>query len=53
MILWRLCSKVRVKRGDERAEIRWKLWLREEAMLVGETDGGDVDGWGDREYSRQ
>ena len=29
-----LCSKVRVKRGDERAESRWKLWLREKAILV-------------------
>ena len=34
MILWRLCSKGRVKREDERAEIRWKLWLREKAILV-------------------
>ena len=37
MSLWWLCSKVRVKRGDEGAEIRWK---------VGETDGGDDKGWG-------
>ena len=29
-----LCSKVRVKRGDERAEIRWKSWLSEKAILV-------------------
>ena len=27
-------SKGRVKREDDRAEIRWKLWLREEAILV-------------------
>ena len=33
-------QKERVKREDERAEIRWKLWLREKAMLVGEPDGG-------------
>ena len=25
---------MRVKREDERAAIRWKLWLGEEAMLV-------------------
>ena len=30
----RLCSKVGVKRGDERLGIRWKLWLREQARLV-------------------
>ena len=29
-----MCSKVRVKREDERLEIRWKLWLREKAILV-------------------
>ena len=29
-----LCSKVGVKREDEGAEIRWKLWLREKAILV-------------------
>ena len=29
-----LYSKVRVKREDERAEIRWKLWLSEKAILV-------------------
>ena len=23
-----------VKRGDEGAELRWKLWLREKAILV-------------------
>ena len=34
MILWWLCSKARVKRGDEGAEIRWKLWLGEKAILV-------------------
>ena len=26
--------KVRVKREDEKAEIRWKLWLREKVILV-------------------
>ena len=31
MSLWCLCSKVRVKREDERAELRWKLWLSEKA----------------------
>ena len=34
MILWCSCLKVRVKREDERAEIRWKLWRREKAILV-------------------
>ena len=34
MILWCLCSQVRVKREDERAEIRWKLWLCAKAILV-------------------
>ena len=34
MILWWLCSKVRVEREDERAELRWKLWLSEKAILV-------------------
>ena len=34
MILWWLCSKARVKRGAERTEIRWKLWLGEKAILV-------------------
>ena len=29
----RLCSKVGVKRGDERAELRWKLWLGEKGIL--------------------
>ena len=41
-----------VKREDEGAEIRWKLWLREKVILVGETDEGDADGWGDRGHSR-
>ena len=31
MIPWCLCSKVRVEREDERAELRWKLWLSEKA----------------------
>ena len=40
-----------MQREDERAEIiRSMLWLHEKAMLVGETDGGDADGWGDRGY---
>ena len=34
MTFWCLCSKVSVKRENERAEIRWKLWLGEEAILV-------------------
>ena len=29
-----LVLKVRVKREAERAELRWKLWLREKAILV-------------------
>ena len=29
-----LYSKVSVQREDERAEIRWKLWLREKVILV-------------------
>ena len=48
MILWCLCSKVRVKREDERAEIRWKLWLSESDTGVGEIDGGNNKGWADR-----
>ena len=32
--LWCSCSKMRVKREAERAEIRWKLWLREKAVAV-------------------
>ena len=39
---------MRVKREDEGAEIRWKLWLREKVILditLGETDGGDADYW--------
>ena len=32
------------KREDERTGIRRKLWLREKAILGGETDGGEVDG---------
>ena len=43
---------MRVKREDEGAEIRWKLWLREKAMPVGETDRG-ADGWGDYGYSTE
>ena len=40
MIGWRLCSKVWVAREGKRAE----LWLvRKRYILVGETDGGDVD----------
>ena len=40
-----LLSKSRAKREDKGVEIRWKLWLREKALLVGDTDGGDADGW--------
>ena len=29
-----VCSEVRVKREAERAELRWKLWLSEKAILV-------------------
>ena len=42
--------KVRVKREDDRTEIRWRLWLRVEVVLVRDADGGDAgdaDGWGD------
>ena len=36
-----------MKREDDRAaEIRWMLCLREKAILVCGTDGGDADGWG-------
>ena len=34
MILCWLCSKVRVKREDERAESRWKLWLSDVKVVV-------------------
>ena len=46
---------MRVEGGDERLEIRWKMWLREKSILVWArlTDGGDVDGWGDRGYSTE
>ena len=27
---------MRVEREDERAELRWKLWLRKKAILKGE-----------------
>ena len=51
MILCWLRPKVRVGCGDEKAaEMRWILRLREKAILVGETDGGDADGWEHREY---
>ena len=33
-MLWCLCSKKRVKGEDERAELRWKLWLGEKAIMV-------------------
>ena len=39
--------KVRVKREDDRAVIRWRLWLRVNVVLVGHSDGGDADSWGD------
>ena len=44
---------MRVKREDERAEIMWKLRLCEKAILVGEADGGDADGWGDHGYGEE
>ena len=34
MIVWWLWSKVRVKLGHERAELRCELWLSEKAPLV-------------------
>ena len=34
MILWWLCSKARAARRDERAQIRWKLWLGEKVILM-------------------
>ena len=47
---------MRVKRENERAEIRWKLWLREKAILwarlievmlmVGEIAGTVRSEWG-------
>ena len=40
----------RVKCEGERAETRWKLWLREKPILRGETDAGDADGWEDGGY---
>ena len=39
---------MRVKREDEGAKMRWKLWLCEKVILditLGETDGGDADYW--------
>ena len=33
MTFWCLCSKVSVKRENERAEIRW-MWLREKAIMA-------------------
>ena len=29
-----LCLKVRVKREDDRTEIRWMLWLRAKVVLL-------------------
>ena len=43
---------MRVEREDEKVERRWKLLLREKAILVHETDGGDADGWKDRGHGR-
>ena len=34
MIVWWLCSKVRVKREEKSVELRWKLWLGEKVTLV-------------------
>ncbi len=45
--------KARVKREDDRTEIRWRLWLRAQVVLVGDTDGGDAGGWGDPGHSTQ
>ena len=50
MILWCLCLKARVTREEDRAEIRWRLWLRVNVVLVGHSDGGDADSWGDPAY---
>ena len=36
--------KARVTREDDTTEIRWRLWLRAKAILVGDTDGGDLMG---------
>ena len=47
MISWWLRLKVRVKRQDDRTEIRWRLWLRVEVVLVGDVDASDADGGGD------
>ena len=44
---------MRVERDDERVEIKWKLWLREKAILEHETDGGDIDGWWARHVVRR
>ena len=42
-----------MKREDEGAEARWKLWLRDKAILVGETGEGDDISWGDCGYSTE
>ena len=43
-----------MKREDERAEIRRKLWwLREKTILGSDPDECDIDGWGDRGYSAE
>ena len=42
---------MRVKREVERAESRWKPWLRDKSdTSVGEPDGGDADVWRDFGY---
>ena len=45
---------MRVKREDERAELSWKLWLREKAILVwARLMEGIDEGWGDRGHSTE
>ena len=36
-----------------REEIRWRLCLLEKSILVGGTNGGDADGWGDRGHNKE
>ena len=43
-----------MKRGAEKAGIRWRLGLREQAILVwARMIVGDADSWGDRAYSTE
>ena len=37
---------MRMKREDDRTEIRWRLWLREKVILVRDTDGRGDLGYG-------